>query len=273
MKSSAKRRVVSVGVLNKALRILDAVQGAASGLSLDEVSKGTGINKSTAYRMLSHLEREAYLMREADGHYVIGTKIVQLAAQVNPHRIIREAARPVLRELLEATRETVNLGVLNGGMVLYVEVLETSYEFRLVSKIGTERPVYATSLGKALAAFAPADEIEPLLDSLSFQPYTPHTITTLAQFRPELDLIRRRGFAVDNEEAVLGARCVAAPVLNSSGEAVAAVSVAGPVTRIPSSKVPTFSVAVMRAAKAISANMGFLDPPRHPTHPVQISSR
>lgn len=254
---SCERKPVVVGVLRKTLRILDAIQASPSGLSLEQVSRETKINKSTAYRLLAHLEREAYLNRNGDGHYLIGTKVVQLAAHVNPQRLLCDAARPILRDLLQATNETVNLGVLDANMILYVDVLESSHDFRLVSKVGMRRPVYSTALGKALSAFLPEDELQRLLSSIDFQLFTPHTIGSVGQFRKELRLIRRQGFAVDNEEAVLGARCVACPILNARQEAIGAVSVAGPATRISRDEIPLFAKAVKQAAEEISSCMGY----------------
>lgn len=252
-------------MLRKALRIFEALQDSPFGLSLDEVSKQTGINKSTAYRLLTHLESESYLVRNSEGHYSIGTKVVQLAAHVNPERILREMAQPFLRDLLKATRETVNLGVLDGVNVLYVEVLESPYDFRLVSKVGMRRPLYATALGKALAAFLPADEFNQILREMEFRLLTPQTISTLGQLQSELESVRRQRYAVDNEETVLGARCVAAPILNARQESIAAVSVAGPITRISRDHIPSFAAAVIQAAEAISARMGFLAArPREP---------
>src|SRR6202043_212296 len=125
------------------------------------------------------------------------------------------------------------------------------------SRIGTRRSVHVTALGKALAAFLPAELRESILGSIAFQPATPRTIGNLVQFRQELDKISRQGYAVDDEEAVQGARCVSAPILNSDGEPIAAVSVSGPVTRVSPNQVAALAGAVTSAARAISASMGF----------------
>jgi IclR family acetate operon transcriptional repressor len=159
--------------------------------------------------------------------------------------------------LWKATQETVNLAVLDQGTVLYVDVIESPHEFRLSSRVGTRRSLHVTALGKALAAFLRAEPRENILSTMTFQPATPKTIMNLLQFRQELDKISRQGYAVDDEEAVQGARCVSAPILNSEGEPVAAVSVSGPVTRVSPSQVVGLAAAVRSAARAISAAMGF----------------
>lgn len=247
----------SVGVISKVLRILEALQGSSSGLGLKAICDQTGINKSTAHRFLKHLERERYLLRTEAGAYLIGPRLSQLSARGNQEATLQAVARPILWDLWKSTHETVNLGVLDQGTVLYVDVIESPHEFRLSSRVGTRRSVHVTALGKALVAFLPEETRQTILDSIAFQPATAKTIGNLVQFRQELEKIRRQGYAVDDEEAVQGARCVSAPILNSAGAPVAAVSVSGPVTRVTPSLVSALAGAVTSAAHAISAAMGF----------------
>jgi len=173
-------------------------------------------------------------------------------------------ARPILWEIWKSTRETVNLGTLDQGTVLYIEVIESPHEFRLSSRVGTRRSLHATALGKALAAFLADDQKERVLATIQFQPLTPKTIMNLVQFRQELEIIRKQGYAVDDEETTLGARCVSAPILGADREVVAALSVSGPVTRISPAQVPALAGAVMNAARAISVTMGFAQSDRDP---------
>jgi len=246
-----------VGVISKVLRILEALQGSSGGLPLKAICDRTGIHKSTAHRFLKHLERERYLIRTEAGAYLIGPRLSQLSPRGNQEATLQAVARPILWELWKSTQETVNLAVLDQGTVLYVDVIESPHEFRLSSRVGTRRSVHVTALGKALAAFLPAELRESILGSIAFQPATPRTIGNLVQFRQELEKIRRQGYAVDDEEAVQGARCVSAPILNSDGEPIAAVSVSGPVTRVSPNQVAALAGAVTSAARAISVAMGF----------------
>jgi DNA-binding IclR family transcriptional regulator len=230
------------------------------GLDLKTISEEAGINKSTAYRFLAHLEREGYLMRDHAGSYLLGMKLLQLGARENHRTMLQQVAAPVVRDLWKATGETVNVGVLDGSHVLYVAVLESPHAFRLVSRIGMRRPLHATALGKVLLAFLPDEENENLLSSLSFPGLTPHTLTSLIQLKRELENVRRLGHALDDEESVMGARCVGAPVLNARNESMAAISLAGPITRISTDKVPMLAVAVKDAAREIASRMGFHHP-------------
>jgi DNA-binding IclR family transcriptional regulator len=246
-----------VGVISKVLRILEALQGSSAGLGLKAICDLTGLNKSTAYRFLKHLERERYLIRTEAGAYLIGPRLSQMSARGNHGVTLQAVARPILWELWKSTQETVNLAVLDQATVLYVDVIESPHEFRLSSRVGTRRSLHVTALGKALAAFLPAEPRENILSTITFQAATPNTIMNLLQFRQELDKIQRQGYAVDDEEAVLGARCVSAPIFDSDREPIAALSVSGPVTRVSPNQVGALAGAVTAAARAISAAMGF----------------
>ena len=246
-----------VGVISKVLLILEALQGSSAGLGLKAICDLTGIHKSTAHRFLKHLERERYLIRTEAGAYLIGPRLSQMSARGNQGATLQAVARPILWELWKSTQETVNLAVLDQGTVLYVDVIESPHEFRLSSRVGARRSLHVTALGKALAAFLPADARENILGTITFQAATPRTIMNLLQFRQELEKIQRQGYAVDDEEAVQGARCVSAPILNSNGEPIAAVSVSAPVTRVSPNQVAIFAGAVTGAARAIAAAMGF----------------
>jgi len=257
MTRSRQSKSAPVGVLSKVLKILDVLQRHPFGLDLKTISEEAGINKTTAYRLLAHLERESYLMRDEAGSYLLGMKLLQLGSRENHNTMLQQMAAPVVRDLWKATEETVNVGVLDGSQVLYVAVLESPHAFRLVSKIGMRRPLHSTALGKALLAFRPDEENANLLSSLSFPSLTPQSLTSLIELQRELEDVRRLGYALDNEENVMGARCVGAPVWNSRMEAIAAISLAGPITRISVDKVPMFASAVKDAAREIAARMGF----------------
>jgi IclR family transcriptional regulator, acetate operon repressor len=255
--AKANPSAAPVGVISKVLLILEALQGSSAGLGLKAICDLTGIHKSTAHRFLKHLERERYLIRTEGGAYLIGPRLSQMSARGNQGATLQAVARPILWELWKSTQETVNLAVLDQGTVLYVDVLESPHEFRLSSRVGTRRSLHVTALGKALAAFLPLETRESVLSTITFQAATSKTIMNLLQFRQELEKIRRQGFAVDDEEAVQGARCVSAPILNSDSEPIAAVSVSGPVTRVSPNQVAALAEAVRDAARSISVAMGF----------------
>jgi DNA-binding IclR family transcriptional regulator len=252
-----------VGVVTKVLRILETLHEAPAGLQLKDVAQQTAINKSTAYRFLAHLEHEGYVFRDSSGAYAIGVRLARLALGTSYQTTLRKISRPILQQLWRATGETVNLAVMDGREVLYLDVMESSHTFRLVSQVGIRRPVYCTALGKVMLAFIPEEEQQYFFQGMSFERFTPHTLKNAAQLRKEFIAIRQRGYSIDNEEAYLGSRCIGAPIFEASGKIAAAVSVSGPTTRVTRERVSTFAAAARSAARAVSRSLGYaaLDKP------------
>jgi DNA-binding IclR family transcriptional regulator len=249
------RKSKPVGVLTKTFRIIETLQGSASPLTLKEISEQTSIHKSTALRFLTHLETERYVTRDARGAYRVGDKLLQLGARSSFQVHLREAAQEPLRELWRITQETINLGILDGLEVVYLDCLESPQSFRLVANAGTRAAAYRTALGKAMLAHLAAERRNAVIESLVFRAFTPKTITSPEWFRAELEKIRKRGYAIDDEESVLGVRCLAAPVLNAEQEPIAALSISGPTARMTNGKLPEFAAAIRAAAREISSRL------------------
>jgi DNA-binding IclR family transcriptional regulator len=249
-----------VGVVTKVLRILETLHEAPSGLQLKDVAQQTAINKSTAYRFLAHLEHEGYVFRDSSGAYAIGVRLARLASGSSYQATLRKLSRPVLQQLWRTTGETVNLAVMDGREVLYLDVMESSHTFRLVSQVGLRRPVYCTALGKVMLAYIPEDEHPYFFSGMTFERFTQHTIKSVANLRKELVSIRQRGYSIDNEEAYLGSRCIGAPIFDSSGKIAAALSVSGPTTRVTKERVPAFAGAAKNAAAIVSRTLGYALP-------------
>lgn len=245
-----------VGVVSKVLRILEALDGSPTGLQLREIADQASVNKSTAYRFLAHLENEDYLFRADDGAYIVGPKLARLGSGVAYHATLRKVSRPVLTSIADWTKETVNLGVLDGHDVLYLDVMESPHTFRMVSQPGMRRPPNCTALGKAILAYLPIEQREEILPTLTFERFTSRTIPTLGRLRKELARVVHQGYAMDDQETDLGAICVAAPILDESGKVAASISVSGPLTRISREKCRVFAVAVKRGAQQISSRLG-----------------
>jgi IclR family acetate operon transcriptional repressor len=173
---------------------------------------------------------------------------------------LRKMSRPVLQKLWTATGETVNLAILDGQQILYLAVIESSHTFRFASQVGARRPLYCTALGKAILSHLPAEETDDLLRSLSYERFTPHTMTQPGRLKKDLLKTRLRGFALDDEEAVLGARCIAAPVFDANARVIGGLSVSGPITRITQEKIAPFASILKKAAQSISRRLGYQQP-------------
>ncbi|HEX6467299.1 MAG TPA: IclR family transcriptional regulator [Terriglobales bacterium] len=245
-----------VGVVGKVLRIFDALHGSSSGLPLKEIARHTQINKSTAYRFLAHLESEGYVFRDGIGCYSIGLKLMRFGSANTYHAVLRNLGRPTLQDLAQSTNETVNLAVLDGREVLYLDVIESSHTFRLASQIGMRRPLHCTALGKAILAYMSEEERHKLLSSLMLARFTPNTLTQLLRLNKDLAKTHHRGYSLDDEEAYLGSRCLGAPIFNEAGKVVAAISVSGPTTRVTRTHLPVFASHLKQAANAISTQLG-----------------
>ena len=243
--------------MGKVLRILELLDQSIEGLPLKDIAAQTGMNKSTAHRLLTHLENSAYLFRDARGGYRIGPRLVQLGQGATYQATLRSLSRPVLERLWKATGETVNLATLDGQEVLYVDVLESLHTFRLVSQVGTRRPLHCTALGKAILSHVSAPLLPEYLAHIRFERTTPKTISNLAQLKRDLTESLARGYALDDEEAVTGARCISAAIFDSTGKATAAVSVSGPIVRVDRAEVGRFSRLVRAAAHEISEKLGY----------------
>lgn len=250
-------KAAPVGVVMKVLKILEALQSNPSGLQLKQIAKQTAINKSTAYRFLAHLQGEGYLYRDHAGAYLIGPKLARLGSGTNFEESLRKVARPILQKLWAATGETVNLAILDGQQILYLDVIESSHTFRFASQNGARRPLYCTALGKAILAHLPEEETKELLASLTFERLTPRTLNQPAKLKKDLAKSRMQGYALDDEEAVLGARCIAAPIFDANGKVFGAASVSGPLTRITGDKISSLAALVKEAAHSISRRLGY----------------
>ena len=247
-----------VGVITKVLRILELLDQTPAGLQLREIAEQTSMNKSTVHRFASHLEAEAYLYRDTTGTYTLGPKLSRMGKGINFQATLCKICRPTLENLWKATGETVNLAVLDGSDVLYLDILETLHTFRLVSKIGMRRPFHCTALGKAIVATIDDEPLrESLLGAIQFEGQTPRTITTMPRLKRDLVNIRERGFALDEGEAVTGIRCLGAAILGPDGKAVAGISLSGPMVRVTRDQLPFFSSQIRDAARQISWNLGY----------------
>jgi IclR family KDG regulon transcriptional repressor len=253
-----KSKSAPVGVIGKVLQVLELLDRSPHGLQLSEISAKTGMNKSTVHRFLVHLEAEGYLFRDAPGAYMLGPKLARMGSGVSFQTTLCRICRPTLENLRAATNETVNLAVLDGFEILYLDVLESQNNFRLVFPVGARHSVHCTALGKAmLANLEDGQRQEEILSATKFVSYTPRTITSVARLRKELIQIREQGFSLDNEETMIGARCVGAAIFDSAGKVVGGINTAGPITRATKDRLPFFAAEVCKAAWEISSRLGY----------------
>lgn len=245
-----------IEVLGKTLAVLDVFAKSNNHqLSLQNISAVTKLNKNTVFRILYTLTEHGYVLKE-NHSYRLGPKLSDLADVRLQRRDLLSIADPYLDALRDQFGETVNLGVLDQGSVRYVDVRESRARIRLAERIGGSDPLHSTALGKAHLAYLPADQVRRLVKQHGMAKQTRHTLTTLRSLTRELESIRSLGYAVDREESMMGALCVAAPILNSQSTPVAAISISGPMIRFDESNVPAASQALLRSAREIQKKLG-----------------
>lgn len=247
-----------VGVVGKVVQILDRLDQAPGGLLLREIVSATSINKSTAYRFLSHLETVGYVFRDSDGYYMVGPRLAKLGTGTTYQATLCRASAGILERLREETGETVNLGVLDRNEILYLSVFESLHTFRMVSEVGTRRPLYCTALGKAILAHLPPAQQRKIIASTTFRKFTMQTIGSEEELSRDLVRIHKRGYALDDEEAVVGARCIAVAVSNRDHKVIGGISVSGPVVRVGKKQVVEFAEKLRAAAGEIAQRLSVL---------------
>jgi IclR family transcriptional regulator, acetate operon repressor len=213
-----------VSLLSRAAAIVGAFDDRDPVLSLVELSRRTGLPKSTVHRIVGELVTLRVLERHDDG-YRLGMWLFERGELVPGHRSLSEAALPVMEDLREATRQRIHLAVLDGVDVVYVEILGTG-GLEVVSRTGGRLPAHATGVGKAMLAYSPAATVQARIEA-GLPRLTPRTISTSGGLVRELRKIRSVGMALDLEEAQLGVSCVAAPVFGADRKVAAGLSVTG----------------------------------------------
>ena len=251
---AAQHQVGPTSVLERVFAILDSFSAAEPGLTLAELASRTAIPKSTVHRLAKVLV-EQRLLKRTDAGFCLGIRLFELGELVGETRDLRDASLPFLEELFELTHETIHLGVLDGDEVLYFVKIVGYKSFPIPTRTGGRWPVYASALGKVLLAFGPADPLQ-VLPSTALKPLTPYTIIDPQRLQRELAIVHRVGTAIESQEAVLGNACVAAPIFDSAGHLVAAVSVSGPPMRLrPVQRAPIVRRTAAKITQRISGKL------------------
>lgn len=250
----AKNRLSSVA---NAARVLKSFTSNHPTWGVSELADHLQLSTSSTHRLLSTLADEGVLEQEADtGRYRLGLSIFDLAAAAPTQRSLHEASLVSMTELRARTGETVQIGVLDGRDVVYVERLDSPHTLRVFSELGRRMDAHCTATGKVILAFTPKRQRDALLKGWTLRRLTEHTNLDLDVLRTELLEIRRRGFAENRQESEVGVVSVAAPIRDASGSAIAGLSLVGPSERIDPHRT-AYTDAVLTLARVISRHMGW----------------
>ncbi len=249
----------SVQSIERVFDILELLSHEPKGLNLTKVGTSLSLHKSTVYRLLGVLKKRGYIEKEEEsGRYRLGPGFVELASLLLNSVELKTEAEPHLRQLSQVTGQTVFLATLQDNEVVYLDKVESFNSLRKYSIIGQRRPLFCTSLGKAMIMSLPAERMKELLKGTVFEKYTANTHRNMQALLRDLEICRKRGWAADDEEFEPNVRCLGAPVFDYRGTVVAAVSA---VWSTFNSALTFDGMAphVLEAARQISRRLGFAE--------------
>ncbi|MGI9412319.1 MAG: IclR family transcriptional regulator domain-containing protein [Hyphomicrobiales bacterium] len=243
--------------LSRALWLMNALAECPQGLSLSEVAHRVQLPTSTVHRLLTTLQNERYVRFESDRSvWLIGVQAFQVGSTFVRSRDIVAMARPYMRRLMEESGETVNLAIADRTEVVYLAQVECHKMMRAIAGPGGRAHMHCSGVGKALLAFASPSEVGEVVQIKGLPRETPKTISKPDALKADLAKIRKRGYAVDDEENAIGLRCVAGVIFDEHAEPLAGLSVSGPMARMTDARIPVLGNAVFQIAAEITAELG-----------------
>jgi DNA-binding IclR family transcriptional regulator len=244
--------------LKKALDLIEII-GESGSMGIRQLSARTGFPPATVHRIVAALVERGYLRQNRNTrNYSLSTRFLEFADSVQQRFDLVPIARPHLERLSMNTGESVNLCVLDGPVVVYIDhVHSQKHILRTFTRLGARVPLYATGVGKVYLSRMGAEELDSYLGNVKLERYTKKTIMDKNGLLEELERIRERGYAVDDQEKEDGVRCVAAPVFDHSGSIAAAISISGAAQWITHERIRSLARMVMDCAGRISAELGY----------------
>jgi len=249
----------AVQSVERTLRILELMADQGNPMALSEISSQLGLKISTTHRLLKTLIIKGFAEQDPyTGKYKLGIKTFRIGNTALYALDIRSVARPYLKRLTEKYKETSNLAILDQGDVVYIDQVESEKMVKMIAKLGSRGPSHSNAVGKALLAHLSGSELERFLKGRKLQRFTPHTIVSPDVLKKELEKVKARGYAVDQEETEEGICCVASPIWNHLGRVTAAIGISGPSNRISLTFIETeLAREIRQTALEVSFKLGY----------------
>lgn len=240
---------------DRMLSVLEEVASAGRPVAVRDVAEALDLPKPTAHRLVNTLLERGLLARSIDRRAVtVGPKLTQLALEILRSSVVQAPVRSVLRGVSTQLGETTNIGVLDGNEVVYLDRVEAEHwPLRLQFGVGSRVPLYCTAMGKLFVANLPEAQRERVVSATRFLKLTNNTIMDADRLREELALIREQGYAIDDEEFIVGVFCIAVPVRDARGRVIAGLAVQGPQARLPRERVGECLPILREAADSLTA--------------------
>ena len=244
------------GSVERAFSILEFLNSSKRGWNISEMSRKLNIPKSTTHVLVSTLDHLGYIKQyQSSRRFQLSTKMFGLGRKALNATPLPEVALPHLRWLVQESKLTAHVGILEKSQVVFVQKVDGPGIIKFDTYVGKCSELHCTGLGKALLAFQPEEIIQSVLSNYTFNRFTKRTISSQSAFVAELARVRQNGYSIDDEEEELGIRCIAAPIF-SAGMVLAAVSVTGTTTQIHMEEMERFVALTKSAAARISAVAG-----------------
>jgi len=248
----------SVRAVERALDVLLSFSQDEPVLSLTQIAERLDMPKSTIHRYLATLEASRFVRRdEANGSYHLGYRFIEMASLVLQEADLERWVQPHLERLSAECSETVDLAVLDGAEVIYLQVIESPHRVKIAAAVGQRLPAFCTASGKAFLAYMPDDQVNHIL-SQGMLRYTDNTRVSLADLHQDLRVAREQGFAISEQEYERDINAVAAPILDAHGCPVAVIAIAGPAYRLSRERMLELGLSILTTTKAITREVGSL---------------
>lgn len=249
----------NVQSIDRAFDIIEVLSEENNGLGVTEIANRIGLHKSTAHRIITTMANRGYLNKNESGNYQIGLKLIEsVSCYINSLELQTEA-RPYIAKITGELGLTSHLGVLDGDQVVYIEKMDVFSNVRMYSQIGLHVHSYSCSLGKCLLSNYSAADLKKIMCNCSFTRFTDKTISSLDELIVDLDLVRKRGWSIDDEESEVGHRCVGAPIYDYRGDIIAAISASGPTSILTEVRIESVAAYLKEQAMEISKSMGYVE--------------
>lgn len=247
----------NVQSIERALDIIEVLADYQDGLGVTEIGERIGLNKSTVHRILSTLMSRGYVNKTEKGAYRLGINLIEVVSCYINSLELQTEARPYVAQITAELGLTSHLGVLDGDQVIYIEKMDVFSNVRMYSQIGVRVHAYSCSLGKCLLSNYSAAQIRTIMKDCSFIKFTEKTIGSVDELIADLDLVRHRGWSIDDEESEKGHRCIGAPIYDYRGDIIAAISASGPISILTEDRIQQVAEYVKKQALKISSSMGY----------------
>lgn len=260
---SAQQRSGTVQSVDRAMAILELLGEDEEGFRLTDISRRTGLSASTVHRLLTTLEQRRFVQFDpTDSMWHVGRTAFAVGSAFTRQRNFVAPALPILRRLRDQTRETANLGIVDDGEVVVLTQVESREIMRAITRVGGRAPMANSGMGKAILAAYSDEDIKAIIARQGLRKVTEKSITTLAALKREVAQTRSKGFALDDEEFVMGLRCVAAVVYGAQAEPLCAISISGLSVRVTDERVDVLGNLVAAAARELTVSLGGRTPER-----------